>query len=94
MDRPPDCYKCVYRKEVPGDAHSMCSHPEALAKIKNDPVAEVIAIFGSVGRGPGLHVRALGVTGNSHGVRMGWFNWPLNFDPVWLLTCDGFMAKE
>lgn len=30
------------------------------------------------------------VTGNEHGIRKGWFLWPLNFDPTWLLTCDGF----
>lgn len=30
------------------------------------------------------------VTGNSHGIRMGWFLWPVNFDPTWLESCDGF----
>lgn len=25
----PDCYKCKYRKEIPGDAHSRCSNPNA-----------------------------------------------------------------
>jgi hypothetical protein len=33
------------------------------------------------------------VTAKAHGVRMGWFNWPLNFDPVWLESCDGFSDK-
>jgi len=30
---------------------------------------------------------------NPHGVRMGWFAWPYNFDPVWLLECSGFTPK-
>lgn len=30
------------------------------------------------------------VKGNSHGIRMGWFLWPVNFDPTWLESCDGF----
>jgi hypothetical protein len=30
------------------------------------------------------------VTAKAHGVNHGWFAWPWNFDPVWLLTCDGF----
>lgn len=30
------------------------------------------------------------VTADAHGVRSGWFMWPLNFDPVWLESCDGF----
>lgn len=34
------------------------------------------------------------VTGDPHGIKMGWFHWPLNFDPVWLKSCDGFSDKE
>jgi hypothetical protein len=30
------------------------------------------------------------VTGHEHGIRKGWFMWPLNFDPTWLISCDGF----
>lgn len=30
------------------------------------------------------------VTANEHGVRMGWFLWPFNFDPTWLVSCDSF----
>jgi hypothetical protein len=37
---------------------------------------------------------AMGITANPHGIRNGWFNWPWNFDPVWLETCSGFSAKE
>lgn len=33
------------------------------------------------------------VTGHAHGIRMGWFFWPYNFDPTWLVNCDGFAAK-
>ena len=34
--------------------------------------------------------KSLNVTGSPHGVRHGWFNWPWNFDPIWLEQCDGF----
>lgn len=34
------------------------------------------------------------VVGNPHGIKRGWFFWPLNFDPVWLEKCDGFEQKE
>lgn len=30
------------------------------------------------------------VTGDPHGIRSGWFFWPLLFDPTWLVSCDGF----
>jgi hypothetical protein len=88
----PNCYQCIHRREAVGSAHSTCVHPEALSAAKSHPVAELFAILGSVGRGPGLNVRAMGVEGHPHGVRMGWFNWPINFDPVWLNKCDGFEA--
>lgn len=32
------------------------------------------------------------VRGNPHGIKMGWFLWPLNFDPTWLISCDGFSS--
>lgn len=34
------------------------------------------------------------VKGNAGGIRRGWFFWPFNFDPVWLVECTGFEAKE
>jgi hypothetical protein len=30
------------------------------------------------------------VKGHLHGIKKGWFSWPNNYDPVWLLECDGF----
>ena len=33
------------------------------------------------------------VEGDAHGIRSGWFMWPFNFDPVWLVSCDGFSDK-
>jgi len=37
---------------------------------------------------------AASVTGDPHGIRSGWFFWPLNFDPVWLTSCNGFSEKK
>jgi hypothetical protein len=56
----PNCYKCVHRLPVPGDAHSRCNNISA------------------------------NVSGNPMGISKGWFLWPLNFDPIWLESCDGF----
>ena len=33
------------------------------------------------------------VTGTPHGIENGWFFWPLNYDPIWLESCTGFVAK-
>ena len=59
----PNCFKCVHRRNVPGDAHIRCNNHQA--KVSGDP----------------------------HGIRKGWFMWPLNFDPTWLVSCDGFSDK-
>ena len=34
------------------------------------------------------------VDGNEYGRKNGWFMWPWNFDPTWLISCDGFKAKD
>jgi len=60
----PNCYKCVHRLDIPGDAHSRCNNHKAK------------------------------VEGNKHGIAHGWFIWPVNFDPTWLISCDGFSDKQ
>ncbi len=42
----------------------------------------------------GKSARELNIRADNHGVRSGWFFWPLNFDPVWLENCDGFEERE
>ncbi len=90
-----NCYTCVYRASAPGSAHSTCKHP--YAQVNKDPMAEVFAIFASVGRGaPGVDIAAakkLNIKADSHGVSSGWFNWPYDFDPVWLRNCEGYKEK-
>ena len=33
------------------------------------------------------------VLGDPHGIKNGWFFWPSDFDPVWVLSCDGWEGK-
>lgn len=91
----PNCYQCKYRREVPGDAHSSCAHPVVP---KGDTFGNMMAIFASVGRvAPVANNEAaakLNITANPAGVRRGWFNWPWNFDPTWLQSCNGFEPKK
>lgn len=81
------CYDCVFRRDIPGDAHSMCAHPAA---VLDSGLSIMFMMQG--GRSPTM--KRLNLAGNRHGFRNGWFMWPLNFDPVWLESCDGFEAKE
>lgn len=87
----PNCYECRHRRDLVGDRHSQCVHPRALHG------ADALAL--SAARFCGMQVQehvpgpALRVTAHAHGIAKGWFMWPFNFDPVWLVNCDGFEAK-
>lgn len=95
----PNCYNCAYRGEIPGNAHSKCLHPK-IAPATEDPFIAMVSMMGSRGfRSLGVNLGdelgdLLGVEGAKHGIDSGWFNWPLNFDPVWLLTCGGYTPKK
>lgn len=94
----PDCYECKWRGPVSGSAHSSCTHPKAKSDDEKNPIMEMVAIFASVGRvGPMMATqgaRDLNVKGDAHGIANGWFNWPWNFDPVWLESCDGWEFND
>ena len=91
MDKP-NCYKCKHRGTIPGDAHSRCRHPSN--GDSENPLLEMFAIFASVGRAPPMELdTGLNIQGNPHSIRNGWFNWPWNFDPVWLESCNGWEAR-
>ena len=34
------------------------------------------------------------VTCHPQGVKGGWANWPTNFDPIWIESCNSFKAKK
>ena len=85
-----DCYKCQYQGSCAGSAHLCCEHPSIL----KSSIGELFGILGSVGRVPViLPANTLGIKGNPHGIKNGWFCWPYNFDPVWLENCNGFKKK-
>ena len=88
----PDCYKCKWRGGVAGSAHSSCKHPKC-KNIQDNPLLNIISILGSVRGGVPPIDTGLKVKGSGHGIRSGWFNHPLNFDPVWLEECDGFETQ-
>jgi len=94
----PNCYECQHIGDgFPGNAHPSCVHPEV--KSCGDSASNnLMALFASVGRGlPCIDLEGaekLGINANPHGIRNGWFNWPLDFDPVWLLACDGFEERS
>lgn len=91
----PDCYKCKHRQDVLGDAHSSCKHP-SLSEINNSPEMHLLGLLQGSGRAPSIPLNntKLNIKGSQHGISKGWFNFPFNFDPVWLENCDGFEKVE
>jgi hypothetical protein len=84
----PDCYKCKYRRTIPGSAHTMCGHPDAGLNGEYDPFFALMDSKTAAG------AAKLGIVGDPNGIRGGWFIWPVNFDPVWLVACNGFTLKD
>ena len=94
MSEKPDCYKCEHRRDIPGDAHSSCKHPDNKG-IGENSISQMIGILASVGRIAPVQVETkLKIKGSLTGIKRGWFNWPMNFDPVWLEECNGFSEEE
>jgi hypothetical protein len=42
---------------------------------------------------PSPDARALNVSGDPKALARGWFLWPVNFDPTWLRSCNGFERR-
>lgn len=88
----PKCYSCQYRRDVAGSAHSTCTHPDRIpASVFFLTATAMGSTFGGdleVPLGDGK------ISGRSHGISKGWFAWPFDFDPVWLIDCDGYVEKE
>ena|ERR1051325_599079 len=91
-DPKPNCYDCKHRRELPGNAHSRCAHPD----IPVTSVDELSSLLGIGTQTPQIvaAARDLNVRGNPIGIRRAWFIWPYNFDPVWLQSCNGFESRE
>ena len=84
------CYECEYRGGCAGSAHSCCEHPSII----KSSLGELFGLLGSVGRCPTIiPANTLDIRGDAHGIKMGWFCWPYNFDPTWLENCNGFEKK-
>ncbi len=95
MIEKPDCYKCKWRGSVAGSAHSSCKHPEAGTEDKGNNMAELLSMLAHRGATPTTTgASKLEIQCHPHGRRSGWFNWPFNFDPVWLTNCNGFTPKD
>lgn len=90
------CWKCKHVGNVPGSVHRSCRHPKN-KDFLDDPFMGFLGILAMVGRSsPQIAetVNELGIKIHPHGLKMGWANWPWNFDPNWILECNGYEERE
>ncbi len=84
------CFECKYRERVMGSTHSRCRHPSVAKTTRGELLAMLsVSEFVELESASELDIQA-----NAHGIRKGWFNWPYDFDPVWLENCNGFERSE
>lgn len=88
MPLKPNCFDCKHMRTIPGDAHIECAHP-SINEV--DRMLTPMLLMSGLQNAPCM--KRLNVMGDSRGILHGWFMWPLNFDPTWLQTCDGFEKK-
>ena len=77
--KPNDCYKCPFRREVPGSVHSRCN------VIPEFATASLIGLGVSSGKIKSISADDRPILKfHKHGPEMGWCMWPINFDPIWV----------
>jgi hypothetical protein len=92
--RKANCFQCLHRGDLSFSAHSCCKAFDNVLidrVLLRPPIEVIITTKVSV---PGHKKYELPfVMGNPRGITNGWFIWPVNFDPTWLVGCFGFRVK-
>jgi hypothetical protein len=86
-----DCYSCKFRGTVPGSTHSRCNAiiETVSDKAKGSELEMLLATHQVELQADGKPIVNL----DPHGVKSGWANWPLDFDPTWVSECLWFSSK-
>ena len=79
----PNCRVCVFqaRSQVSTGHHISCQHPS----VAGDPVDQIVNLVANTPK--------IQVIGDQMAIQKGWFSWPLDFDPTWLESCNGFKER-
>jgi hypothetical protein len=88
------CYQCKFRGTVPGSAHSSCTVLRTVLDGMDDGKIAAVEVALMTGQATLSSEDGEAVKLNPHGVKNGWANWPLDFDPVWVEKCELFVDKE
>ena len=94
MNKKPNCYECKWQQELVGSAHINCVHPK-IKYVADNPLGKMMGmLLGVRGMPFNMKYNPIGVVGDPYGINKGWFNFPYDFDPLWLIKCNGFDPKE
>jgi hypothetical protein len=84
-----NCYNCKFRGGVVGSAHSSCKVISE-TKVENSLLMEVLLSTHQIRlTSDGKDIVNL----DPHGIKNGWANWPMDFDPVWVTDCKFYVEK-
>lgn len=84
------CYKCKYAKPIPGDCHIRCDH-YLLHNASNKNIVYLSLSTLSPRDISNIKTTAkkLKIKIDIYGFSRGLAMWPFNFDPKWILNCNG-----
>jgi len=81
------CYKCQYRGTIENSRHSKCQHPEAEKIMQSsgllDILFEHLVMERTIPRLTQIIVKFA-----DQGLEGGYVHFPMNFDPIWLESCN------
>jgi hypothetical protein len=83
----PNCYKCIYRGNVPGSAHSRCNVLSSNCSSESEVFRLEILLSTNQVQLTNKETKDPLVKLNDHGIKNGWASWPIDFDPVWVEGC-------
>lgn len=90
----PDCFKCRYMRKNPGSAHIRCGHPSN-KKLLEDSMLNLLALFATGSKLPISYApKELKIEADQGAINSGWFNYPWDFDPIWLKNCEGYKEVD
>lgn len=81
------CYSCKRAVSVPNSAHTECMHPGRYREVPHF-MAKIAGGSARTDAPAPLNIEA-----SAESIKAGWFAWPINFDPVWLVRCDGYQER-
>ena len=74
-----NCRSCKHRRDLIGDYHSACAAIDGSVQMA---AFSIVQLMGQ------LKTDQVNVQFNPHGIKNGWCNWPFNFDPIWVESCN------